>query len=166
MSTPTRTERQLSRVSGWMETAVGWAEGGVAVILTVVIAAAIFTLLLTVFNGLLTLPYDTERLGKVIKAVLDVFIVIELFRITIAYVRHGDIVSTVLETALVVAAREVVVVEAGKDNPIAGAAVALTLIAIGVTWWLLRKADAVGPHVFEGVRTRKKFESEPSEESE
>ncbi len=81
-----------------------------------------------------------------IKAVLDVFIVVELFRITVAYVRHSAVVPTVLETALVVAAREVVVIEAGTKEPLVGLALAGILVAIGVTWWLLRSAGACGPH--------------------
>jgi uncharacterized membrane protein (DUF373 family) len=139
-------DRLLETSSKWFERAVAWAEDGIAFVLAVVIVGATVSLIFTVGKLGLGFPYEADAILKVVKSVLDIFILIELFRITIAYVQHGDVIPTVLETALVVAAREVVVVEAGKDNPVGGAAVAFTLVAIGIAWYLLRKAQAVGRH--------------------
>lgn len=137
--------RRIDNLAFWLETVVAWVETAVAVILTVVIVLAVafvaFETFTVVSGGL---PQGDGGIFKIIKAVLDTFLVIELFRITIAYVRHREVIPTVLETALVVAAREIVVIEAGAKHPLAAAAVGGTLVAIGVTWYLLRRSGACG----------------------
>lgn len=137
--------KSIDRLALWLETVISWMETLVAVVLAVVVLVAVGIVVYATWKLIGTFP-DTDNAGifKVIKAVLDTFIVIELFRITIAYVRHREVIPTVLETALVVAAREIVVIEAGADNPLAAAAVGGTLIAIGITWYLLRRGGACG----------------------
>lgn len=137
--------KRIDRVAQWLETGISWIETVVAVVLAVVVVVAVALVAIATLKLVAEFP-GTNGTGilKVIKAVLDTFIVIELFRITIAYVRHREVIPTVLETALVVAAREIVVIEAGAEDPLAAAAVGGTLIAIGVTWALLRKSGACG----------------------
>lgn len=136
----------VDRAAGLLEIAVGWAEMAVGLILAVVILVAVVIVGIETFRLVAEFasvgPHDA--VSEVVKAVLDTFIIIELFRITIAYVRHHEVIPTVLETALVVAAREIVVIEAGASDPLAAAAVAGTLLSVGLTWFLLRRDFASG----------------------
>lgn len=139
--------RKLHKGIEWfttfLERAVDWVETVVAAVLAIIIVIIVASVAYKATGLLDTFPHDDALLTSLMKSVLDVFIVIELFRITVAYVRHRNVLSTVLETALVVAAREVVVIEAGAKDPMAGLSVAGILIAIGITWWLLSRAGAV-----------------------
>lgn len=147
----TGSTKRIDRVAFWLETGISWIETVVAIVLAVVVVIAVALVALATVKLVGEFPgTDGEGIFKVIKAVLDTFIVIELFRITIAYVRHREVIPTVLETALVVAAREIVVIEAGAENPLAAAAVGGTLIAIGVTWALLRRSGACGSEDMRG----------------
>ncbi|MBI5230706.1 MAG: phosphate-starvation-inducible PsiE family protein [Coriobacteriales bacterium] len=137
-----RNQPRLDAAATLLEKIVAWAEGAVALVLAFVIVLAVGTVMYAVVQGALTFPLEGAELKGIITAVLDTFIIIELFRITVAYVRHAEVIPTVLETALVVAAREIVVIEAGKNEPIAGAAVAATLLAIALAWFLLSKTRA------------------------
>jgi uncharacterized membrane protein (DUF373 family) len=136
----------MERAATLLERSVDWTETVVAGVLTLVIVAAVGVVAYRAFGVIAGFPHVDDVLKSVIKAVLDVFIVIELFRITVAYVRHRDVIGVVLETALVVAAREVVVIEAGAKDPMAGLAVGGIMVAVGITWWLLRHAGACGHH--------------------
>ncbi len=136
-----KRERRIDHAATLLEVAVGWAETVVALVLAIVIVCTV----VLVIGATIELIRDLfgagarEQVSALIKTVLDTFIIIELFRITIAYVRHHEVIHTVLETALVVAAREIVVIEAGANEPLAAAAVGGTLLAVGVTWYLLRR---------------------------
>lgn len=145
MSETPREQNRIERVATTLERIIDWVEVTVAVILAAVIVMAVAYVAVATLRLLTVVPTPgngNDELLKVIKYVLDTFLVIELFRITVAYVRHHEIIPTVLETALVVAAREIVVIEAGAKNPLSAAAVGGTLIAVGITWYLLRRAGA------------------------
>lgn len=145
MNSTSRENNRIERVATALEKVIDWVEVTVAVILAAVIVMAVAYVAvatLKLFTVVPTAASGNDELLKVIKYVLDTFLVIELFRITVAYVRHHEIIPTVLETALVVAAREIVVIEAGAKNPLAAAAVGGTLVAVGITWFLLRRAGA------------------------
>ena len=84
---------------------------------------------------------------EVISLVLEVFILIELFRIALAYMSHRNVIPTVLEAALVAVARKFVVFE-GKENFLEYAAGhALLLVGVAISWWLLQRANACELHV-------------------
>ncbi len=57
----------------------------------------------------------TVQFNKLIGLVLEVFILVELFRIAVAYMKHENVIPTVLEAALVAVARKFVVFE-GADE--------------------------------------------------
>ncbi|PKQ29077.1 MAG: hypothetical protein CVT60_07220 [Actinobacteria bacterium HGW-Actinobacteria-10] len=137
----------IELLTTFLERAVDWVETVVAAVLAIIIVVIVASVAYKATGLIDTFPHDDALLSSLMKSVLDVFIVIELFRITVAYVRHRNVLATVLETALVVAAREVVVIEAGAKDPMAGLSVAGILIAIGITWWLLSRAGAVSPHI-------------------
>lgn len=80
--------------------------------------------------------------NRVIGIVLEVFIIVELFRIAVAYMRHQNVIPTVLEAALVAVARKFVVFE-GADNYLQHAVgMGALLLAVAVAWYLLQKSDA------------------------
>ncbi|MHB9003811.1 MAG: phosphate-starvation-inducible PsiE family protein, partial [Coriobacteriia bacterium] len=141
-----KLHKGINRVATFLEHAVDWVETVVAAVLAVIIVVIVASVTYKATGLVDAFPHDEALLTSIMKSVLDVFIVIELFRITVAYVRHRNVLSTVLETALVVAAREVVVIEAGAKDPMAGLAVAGIMVSIGITWWLLYRAGAVSIH--------------------
>lgn len=141
-----KLHKGIDKVTTFLERAVDWVETVIAAVLALIIVIIVASVTYKATGLVTDFPHDEALLSSLMKSVLDVFIVVELFRITVAYVRHSNVLSTVLETALVVAAREVVVIEAGAKNPMAGLAVAGIMVSIGVTWWLLSRAGAVTVH--------------------
>jgi uncharacterized membrane protein (DUF373 family) len=139
----------MHRATKFLEWAVDWIEVVVAAILALLIAVSVAAMVVVFVRALGAFPANTETMRTLLTAIIDVFIVIELFKITIAYARHHDVIPTVLETGLVVAAREIIVVQAGKENPVAAFGLAAILVAIGLTWFLLRRARALETHPHE-----------------
>ena len=84
----------------------------VAGILVVLAAMSLYALCATVVGilggGHL---FERELFIKTVSIVLEVFILVELFRIALAYMHHKNVVSTVLEAALVAIARKFVMFE-------------------------------------------------------
>lgn len=115
----------------------------VAVALTVLAAQAIVSLAsemwVTASGGRgLTHSEFTLLMG----GVLQVFILVELFRIAISYMRHENVIPTVLEAALVAVARQFVVFEGGPNSLFAALGLSALLATVAVAWWLLSRADA------------------------
>jgi uncharacterized membrane protein (DUF373 family) len=116
----------------------------VALALTALAATAIFALGADLWgivrsHGPLTHSEFTTAMG----AVLQVFILVELFRIAIAYMRHENVVPTVLEATLIAVARKLIVFDSTGDNYLASAlGLASLLVAVAVSWWLLSRANA------------------------
>ena len=88
-----------------------------------------------------------EGIVQVIDTVLIVFIVIELIRIAVAYMNHQNVVGTVLEAGLVAVVRKLVVFELGAEALEKAAAIAILVLALGITWYLLRRVLPVGTAV-------------------
>ena len=80
--------------------------------------------------------------NRVIGVVLEVFIIVELFRIAVAYMRHQNVIPTVLEAALVAVARKFVVFEGAENYLQHAAGMGALLLAVAVSWYLLQKSDA------------------------
>ena len=144
---PTIMDRYLAALH-WAVLAI---EVLVAVALTALAAGALVSLgvemWLAASNGH-TLTH--AEFTSVMAAVLQVFILVELFRIAIAYMRHENVVPTVLEAALVAVARQFVVFEAGNGGPTAlyGAlALAVLLMAVAFSWWLLQRSHVCDTEV-------------------
>lgn len=81
--------------------------------------------------------------NAVISTILEIFILIELFRIAIAYMRHVHVVPVVLEAALVAVARKFVVFEGGDQYLQTALGLAALLLAVALSWWMLARADAL-----------------------
>jgi uncharacterized membrane protein (DUF373 family) len=123
--------------------AVYWIEALVAVILVLLTLLALIGLSVAVWqvaaNGLALPPAQFTR---VVSLVLEVFILIELFRIAIAYMTHRNVIPTVLEAALVAVARKFVIFEPGANFIAYAGGHAALLLAVAISWWLLSRAQA------------------------
>ncbi|HSK48743.1 MAG TPA: phosphate-starvation-inducible PsiE family protein [Coriobacteriia bacterium] len=91
-------------------------------------------------------PLTTSEFNMLIGTILEVFILVELFRIAIAYLRHENVVPTVLEAALVAVARKFVVFEGGENYLFTALALSSLLISVALAWWLLTKSRACEIH--------------------
>lgn len=120
-------------------------------VIEVVVAAVLvlLTVLALVGLGIAVYTVVTESFAlmpsqftEVISLVLEVFILIELFRIALAYMLHRNVIPTVLEAALVAVARKFVVFEPHGDFLLYAAGHALLLISVALAWWLLTRAQA------------------------
>ena len=76
-----------------------------------------------------------------IGTVLEVFIIVELFRIAVAYMKHQNVIPTVLEAALVAVARKFVVFESADNYLEYALGLSALLLAVAVGWYLLEKSD-------------------------
>lgn len=125
---------------------VYWVEFIVAVILVVLTGLALITVAVEIYSvligGILLPPEDFV---KIISTILEVFILVELFRIALAYMAHRNVLPTVLEAALVAVARKVVIFEPKGDVLGYAAALAAIFLAISISWYLLAKSHAIGP---------------------
>lgn len=83
----------------------------------------------------------TEFLAM-ISIVLEVFILVELFRIAIAYMNHDNVVPTVLEAALVAVARKIVILEPKGDMLTYSLSLAILLFAVAISWFLLARSQS------------------------
>ena len=82
-----------------------------------------------------------EGITRTIDTVLVVFIVIELIRIAVAYMQHKNVIGTVLEAGLVAVVRKLVIFESTDHMLEKAAALSILILAVGITWYLLRRAD-------------------------
>ena len=127
----------------WLNRAIIWIEMGVAVALVVLAFGALVALGFAMYDvaaGGMSLT--RSEFTSIIGTVLEIFILVELFRIAIAYMRHENVIPTVLEAALVAIARKFVVFEGKEDFlPIALGMSAL-LLAVAVSWWMLARSNA------------------------
>jgi len=130
-------EKQLNRFVFALEIAVSAALVVVAGLLVITLA---MQLLATISDGLM---FGRDEFTLVISTALEVFIVIELFRIALAYMNHRNVIPTVLEAALVAVARKFVVFEPKEDYLQTALGLAALLLAIAVSWWLLKRADVL-----------------------
>lgn len=130
-----------------LKRAIYWLEVVTAVILIVITAAAVVTLIVDFTR----VTIQEQGLGPsgfalVIASILEVFILIELFRIALAYMAHKNVLPTVLEAALVAVARKFVVFETGEMDPMAifwkSSGLAILLLAVSISWWVLNRANA------------------------
>lgn len=85
---------------------------------------------------------SSAEFNRLIGIILEVFILVELFRIAIAYMRHENVIPTVLEAALVAVARKFVVFEGGDGYLMTALGLSALLIAVALSWWMLARSNA------------------------
>ena len=120
-------------------------EGFVAVLLVILAGWGAVSLVASIW-GLVTsgAHFDLDAYVNVIDIALIIFIIVELFRIAVAYLRHEDVIPTVLEAALVAVARKLVTFDshaAGMTVLTKGAGLGFLLLAVGLTWYMLAKRN-------------------------
>lgn len=112
-----------------------------AVLMTAVIFWAVADVLLVMYEKLSTPPLfllDMTDLFQVFAAILAVLIAIEIFANITLYLRDDVIhVKLVVATALMAIARKVIVLDLSILEPAYLYAIAASVIALGVTYWLL-----------------------------
>jgi len=127
----------------WLNKAIVVIEILVTVALTALAAGALLSLGVEMWdiatNGAIL---TRSEFNLIISGVLEVFILVELFRIAIAYMRHQNVIPTVLEAALVAVARKFVVFEGGQDYLLTALGMSALLLAVATAWWLLNRTGA------------------------
>ena len=122
-------------------------EVAVAVGLVVLAALVIITFGLELADAVTQdIRLEPGEFNALISTVLEVFILVELFRIAVAYMKHQNVIPTVLEAALVAVARKFVVFEGSSNYLEYALGMSALLIAVAVSWWLLQRSNACELH--------------------
>jgi len=128
-----------------MGMAVVAIEGFVAVMLVLLAAwgaASFVSSLWDLVGG--GLHFELDRYVTVLDIALVIFIIVELFRIAVAYLRHEDVIPTVLEAGLVAVARKLVTFDthaSGATVLMKAGGLGFLLLAVGLTWYMLAKRN-------------------------
>ena len=127
--------------------ALHWATVIIEVLVAIALIALAAGAVLELFRemvllGSTGLALTRQEFNAIIGTVLEIFILIELFRIAVVYMRHENVIPTVLEAALVAIARQFVVFEGGSSYLQTAVGLAALLIAVSVSWWLLSRSNA------------------------
>lgn len=132
------------RADAWLQramTAIEWVVAATLIVLALVATAG----LVIEFGGVGSLPgQGPSAYTTLLDGTLLVFVIAELFKIALAYIRHEDVIPTVMEAALVAVARKVVVLDAHEpptDLLMRAGSLGLLLLALGVAWFLLSRAN-------------------------
>jgi uncharacterized membrane protein (DUF373 family) len=135
-----RPLESLLEILGWGVVVV---EILVAICLVAMAFGAVWELALELFHvGANGMALPIQDFNRIIGTVLEVFIVVELFRIAVAYMRHQNVLPTVLEAALVAVARKFVVFEGAQSYLQYAVGLAALLLAVAVSWYLLDRSGA------------------------
>lgn len=127
-----------------MHIAVDWLERAIAFLLVIIAALGAVDLVVEMYNAVSLKGYLTpDTILRVLDSVLVVFIVIELFNIALAYMNRRNVIATVMEAGLVAVVRKLVIFETTGSATyvfMKAAALAILIVAIGLTWFLLRRS--------------------------
>lgn len=136
--------KALDRFIDIMHWAIVVIEVLVALALTGVAAGALISLGIEMWVvATAGTPLTHTEFTTTMGGVLQVFILVELFRIAIAYMKHENVVPTVLEAALIAVARKLIVFDStGSEYLTSAVGLGVLLLAVAVSWWLLSKANA------------------------
>jgi uncharacterized membrane protein (DUF373 family) len=133
----------LSKLIDLLHKLIVALEVGVVFGLVLMAGALLVTFIYDLFqqftNGVLVGPGE---FNAIIGVVLEIFIVVELFRIAVAYMRHDNVIPTVLEAAFVAVARKFVVFEGGDQFLLKALGLAALLLSVAISWWLLQRSNA------------------------
>ncbi len=133
----------MRRFLHWLNYAILGIEVVVAIALVAVAVGALIALGAEMYQ-LAVSGYTLTRtqFNAIIGTILEIFILVELFRIAIAYMNHENVIPTVLEAALVAIARKFVVFEGKEDYLQTALGMSALLLAVAVSWWLLARSNA------------------------
>jgi uncharacterized membrane protein (DUF373 family) len=131
------------RAGTWPQRAITAIEWVVAATLVVLAALATWSIL-PEFTSVGLSPQGINGYTTILDGTLLVFVIAELFKIALAYIRHEGVIPTVMEAALVAVARKVVVLDAHATPSLflmRAGALGLLLLALSVSWYLLSRAN-------------------------
>lgn len=115
-------------------------EATMLAVLVVVVVLAIVGLVLQL-AGMIHPPFLVgEDLTIVIDDVLAVFVLIELLATAAAYLRGTDVLRRIFEAVFVAIARKLITTHLTEAPLERAAAIAVLMLAAGVTWWLVAHA--------------------------
>jgi uncharacterized membrane protein (DUF373 family) len=138
------TPRRVSVFTKLMHQAVELLERVIAVLLIVIAALGAVDLIVELVSAISDKGYLTpESILRVLDSVLVVFIVVELFSIALAYMQRRNVIATVMEAGLVAVVRKLVIFETVGDPQyilMKADALAILILAVGFTWYLLRRS--------------------------
>jgi len=122
-------------------TLVEWLVAATLVVLAIVAAIA----LIAEFTAIGDITgHGVSAYTAILDRTLLVFVIAEMFKIALSYIRHEDVIPTVMEAALVAVARKVVVLdlhEAPSAVLMRSGSLGLLLLALGIAWFLLSRAN-------------------------
>lgn len=135
----------VKRVTGWMSQTITAAEILIAVVMLVIIFLGLGYLLVDLFKASSTgILLDQHEILALLDITLVLFIVVELFRITMAYLRGERVLATVMEAAFVAVGRKVILYDF-KAQGIYGAIALTVLLAVLIAaHYLFRDRPARG----------------------
>ncbi len=155
----------MLRQSGWLDKLMVYIEFVVSAVLVLIgaflaimlVVDFVLAVLGTIRAGL-TEPetvaalFGHEGVFVLLNHVLVVFIVIELFKIAVAYMNHEAVIGTVLEAGLIAVVRQFVIFENGELSR--AAALGLLALSVGIVWYLLYKSGVKGLDASHSTLTR------------
>lgn len=133
----------MKRYQEMLNTAIVGIEIVVAIALVALAGGALVSLGVEMYHlatsgGILT----SSQFNKIIGTILEIFILVELFRIAMAYMRHENVIPTVLEAALVAVARKFVVYEGSENYLQTALGMSALLLAVAISWFALSRSQA------------------------
>lgn len=127
------------RFTGFIEDAVVVAEVIIAGIMVVLVFLGVGYLIMSVFNSMTAgFEFNHDALIKLLDVALIVFIIIELFRITLAYITGEHVMPTVIEAAFVAVGRKIVLFEYKVDGFYGAMALAALLAVVAIAHYVIQ----------------------------
>jgi len=137
----------MRRFMDWLNYAILGIEVAVAIALVVLAVGALVALGIEMYDMATSgMALTRTQFNAIIGTILEIFILVELFRIAIAYMRHENVIPTVLEAALVAIARKFVVFEGKTDYLQTALGMSALLLAVALSWWMLARSKACELH--------------------
>jgi uncharacterized membrane protein (DUF373 family) len=130
---------------------LSYAVVGIEVLVSVALVALAVGIIFSLGNEMLHAALTggfagSANFNHIVDLILEVFILVELFRIAVAYMKHENVIPTVLEAALVAVARKFVVFEGVANYFSTAVGMAALLLAVAASWWMLARSNACELH--------------------
>ena len=123
------------------------------IVMGVVVVAASIELVIAVAQEIVPPPLllNLEELTRIGSLFFTVLITVELFAILeVMLLKNAVHVEFVVAVALIAAAREVLIVEFASTAPLQLMGLAALILALGATYYLIRRSDSPGTDSSEG----------------
>lgn len=137
MSGHVKLQGWADKFTRFIEDAVVVAEVIIAAIMVVLVFLGVAYLIVSVFNAMTGgFEFNHDALIKLLDIALIVFIIIELFRITLAYITGEHVMPTVIEAAFVAVGRKIVLYEYKIDGFYGALALAALMLVIAIAHYV------------------------------